>query len=358
MIKFRSVEWASETPGNLIPGHVRILDQTKLPEQIIHIDTADIKIIFNAIKTLQVRGAPAIGITAAMGIAAAIQKTKYKSSRYMISDIKRMSKYLSSARPTAINLFWALNRMEQFARMNSSLAPDELKKLIAREANIIRDEDAAMCRAIGKHGVTLLKNGDTVLTHCNAGALATSEFGTALAPIYTAAEQGMKIKVFADETRPLLQGSRLTVWELMQAGINTTLICDNMAASLMRAGKITGVVVGADRIAMNGDTANKIGTYGVAVLAQHHKIPFYIAAPSTTFDLKAKTGKDIPIEEREGSEVSHLQGRQLAPKGMKIFNPAFDVTPAKYISGIITEAGVLKAPYHISIKKIRALLKK
>ena len=224
------------------------------------------------------------------------------------------------------------------------------------EAKAIHTEDILLCRNIGRYGAKLFKRGSRILTHCNAGGLATSGYGTALAVFYAMKEKKIPFFVYADETRPLLQGARLTAWELMKSKIPSTLICDNMAASLMRAGKIDGVVVGADRIAMNGDTANKIGTYGVAVLAHVHKIPFYIAAPSTTFDLKAKTGKDIPIEERPRDEVAVMNGKQLAPKGMKIFNPAFDVTPAKYISGIITEAGVLRAPFQHSIKKIRTLL--
>jgi methylthioribose-1-phosphate isomerase len=231
-----------------------------------------------------------------------------------------------------------------------------LKKLVLAEAKAIHREDILICRNIGMHGSKLFKAGSRILTHCNAGGLATSGYGTALAVFYAMKEKKIPFFVYADETRPLLQGARLTAWELFKSKIPSTLICDNMAASLMRAGKINGVVVGADRIAMNGDTANKIGTYGVAVLAHVHKIPFYIAAPSTTFDLKAKTGKDIPIEERPHHEVAEMHGRRLAPKGMKIFNPSFDVTPHQYISGIITEAGVLKAPFNRSIKKIRKLL--
>ncbi|OGX11532.1 MAG: S-methyl-5-thioribose-1-phosphate isomerase, partial [Omnitrophica bacterium RIFOXYB12_FULL_50_7] len=235
---------------------------------------------------------------------------------------------------------------------------DHLKRMILEEAQQIHEDDILICRSIGENGSKLFKRGSRILTHCNAGGLATSGYGTALAVFYAMKEKKIPFFVYADETRPLLQGARLTAWELMKSKIPSTLICDNMAASLMLAGKIDGVVVGADRIAMNGDTANKIGTYGVAVLAHVHKIPFYIAAPSTTFDLKAKTGKDIPIEERASHEISHIHGKQLAPTNMKTFNPAFDVTPHQYISGIITEAGVLRAPFNRSIEKIQKLLKR
>jgi methylthioribose-1-phosphate isomerase len=302
-----------------------------------------------------VRGAPAIGITAGYGLYLGIHSF-HGTREGFLKKLCQQAAYLDSSRPTARNLAYAVERIVQKIRSSREKHVPKLREQVLQEAKDIHREDILICRNIGKHGAKLFKAGAHILTHCNAGGLATSGYGTALAVFYAMKEKKIPFFVYADETRPLLQGARLTAWELFKSKIPSTLICDNMAGSLMRAGKINGVVVGADRIAMNGDTANKIGTYGVAVLAHVHKLPFYIAAPSTTFDLKAKTGRDIPIEERPHHEVAVMHGKQLAPKGMKIFNPAFDVTPHQYISGIITEAGVLKPPFNRSFKKIRKLL--
>jgi len=304
-----------------------------------------------------VRGAPAIGITAGYGLYLGIHSFRGTREGFL-KKLRQQAVYLDSSRPTARNLAYAVERIVRKAILSKEKQVPKLRDLVFQEAKDIHAEDILICRNIGKYGSKLFKAGSRILTHCNAGGLATSGYGTALAVFYAMKEKKIPFFVYADETRPLLQGARLTAWELFKSKIPSTLICDNMAASLMRAGKIDGVVVGADRIAMNGDTANKIGTYGVAVLAHVHKIPFYIAAPSTTFDLRAKTGKDIPIEERPHQEVSELNGKQLAPKGMKIFNPSFDVTPHPYITGIITEAGVLRPPFKRSIQKIQELLKR
>ncbi len=338
----RTIEWIPHSETKLMPGLIRLVDQTLLPEELHFIETYDITEIWHAIKTLQVRGAPAIGIAAAMGIAAATQQNNSDSVNDIIATVDETGAYLATSRPTAVNLFWAIERMKNLAHNNSQLSATELKKKLIKEAMLIRDEDAAMCRAIGEHGAKLLKDGDTVLTHCNAGSLATAEFGTALSPIYIAQEQGKNIKVYADETRPLLQGSRLTAWELMQAGIDVTLICDNMAAQVMKEGRIDAVMVGSDRIAANGDAANKIGTYGVALLAKAHNIPFYVLAPSSTVDMATATGDDIPIEERASDEITHGFGKATAPNNVKTYSPAFDVTPAELITAIITEKGIRK----------------
>ena len=334
-----------------------LLDQRKLPVREIWVPCRNSQAVWKAIRSMVVRGAPAIGIAAGYGLYLGIHSFRGTREGFL-KKLREQAAYLDSSRPTARNLAYAVERIVRKATASKEVNVSKLRDLVCQEAKDIHTDDILICRSIGKYGSKLFKAGSRILTHCNAGGLATSGYGTALAVFYAMKEKKIPFFVYADETRPLLQGARLTAWELHKSKIPSTLICDNMAASLMRAGKIDGVVVGADRIAMNGDTANKIGTYGVAVLAHVHKIPFYIAAPSTTFDLKAKTGKDIPIEERPSHEVSHIQGRQLAPTGMKIFNPAFDVTPAKYISGIITEAGVLKSPFNHSIKKIQGLLKK
>ena len=336
----RTIEWISQTESKLMPGYIRLIDQTLLPETLRYIQTDDVKEVWHAIKTLQVRGAPAIGIAAAMGIAVAAQGNNSDNTEDIIATVDEAGTYLATSRPTAVNLFWAIERMQKLAHSISNLSAMEIKTALIKEAVLIRDEDAAMCHAIGEHGAKLLKDGDTILTHCNAGSLATAEFGTALAPIYVAQEQGKEIKVYADETRPLLQGSRLTAWELMKAGIDVTLICDNMTAQVMKEGRINAVMVGADRIAANGDTANKIGTYGVALLAKAHNIPFYVLAPSSTIDMASATGTSIPIEERVSEEVTHGFGKATAPDGVKVYAPAFDVTPAELITAIITENGV------------------
>ncbi|NCC53178.1 MAG: S-methyl-5-thioribose-1-phosphate isomerase [Spartobacteria bacterium] len=328
-----------------LPGTIRMVDQTRLPEELVFLETSDIQEIWAAIKVLKVRGAPAIGVAAAMGLVAGIQEFDAPATAALLDQVDEVADYLASSRPTAVNLFWALNRMKRTARANAALAPTALKERLAKEAMAIRDEDAAMCRAIGEHGVTLLKPGQTILTHCNAGGLATAEWGTALAPVYVAQERGMDVKVFSDETRPLLQGSRLTAWELGQAGIDVTVICDNMAAKVMQEGRIDAVMVGADRIAANGDAANKIGTYGVAVLAHAHHIPFYVLAPTSTLDLSLDHGDKIPIEERGRDEVINGFGRLTAPENAQVYSPAFDVTPARLITAIITEQGIARPPF-------------
>ena len=334
-----------------------LLDQRKLPIREIWVKCRTSRDVWQAIRTMVVRGAPAIGIAAGYGLYLGIHSSRGTREGFL-KKLRQQAVYLDSSRPTARNLAYAVERIVRKVALSKEERVPKLRDLVRQEAGKIHTDDILICRSIGKYGSKLFKPGSRILTHCNAGGLATSGYGTALAVFYAMKEKKIPFFVYVDETRPLLQGARLTAWELFKSKIPSTLICDNMAASLMRAGKIDGVVVGADRIAMNGDTANKIGTYGVAVLAHVHKIPFYIAAPSTTFDLKAKTGKDIPIEERPHHEVSEMNGKRLAPKGMKIFNPSFDVTPHQYISGIITEAGVLRRPFNRSIKKIRTFLGK
>jgi methylthioribose-1-phosphate isomerase len=334
-----------------------LLDQRKLPVREIWVPCRSSRAVWKAIRTMVVRGAPAIGVAAGYGLYLGIHSF-HGTRKGFLKKLRGQAAYLDSSRPTARNLAYAVERIVHRVATSKERHVLKLRDLVRQEAKDIHTDDILICRSIGKYGSKLFKPGSRILTHCNAGGLATSGYGTALAVFFAMKEKKIPFFVYVDETRPLLQGARLTAWELFKSKIPSTLICDNMAASLMRAGKINGVVVGADRIAMNGDTANKIGTYGVAVLAHVHKIPFYVAAPSTTFDLKAKTGKDIPIEERPHSEVFEMNGKRLAPKGMKIFNPSFDVTPHPYISGIITEAGVLRRPFNRSIKKIRTLLKK
>lgn len=335
-----------------INGRIRLIDQTLLPNELKYVYCNDIKSIWHAIKTLMVRGAPAIGIAGAMGVVLGVKEIQAKDADAFLKELKRVITYLGSSRPTAVNLFWGLARMERVAQENKGKSVQEIKEILLQEAIKIENEDKAICRQIGANGAEFIKNNNGVLTHCNAGGLATADYGTALAVLFKAKEQGKRIKVFADETRPLLQGSRLTAWELMQAGIDVTLICDNMAAHVMKQGKVQCVIVGADRIAANGDTANKIGTYGVSILAKEHEIPFYVAAPVSTFDLSIKSGNDIPIEERSPEEVTNGFGKRTAPEGVKVFNPAFDVTPAKNIAAIITEKGVIKNPSVENIQRV------
>jgi len=354
MQTLRSIEWVPRGAGGLVPAKVKLIDQTRLPGELAYIETDDVEVIWHAIRTLQVRGAPAIGIAAAMGVAAAAQHAVHATSDAVLEAVAGAVDRLATSRPTAVNLFWALNRMQTVAKSSATLPAEALKERLAAEAVAMRDEDAAMCRAIGRHGVALLRDGDTVLTHCNAGGLATAEYGTALAPIYEAAGRGMRIRVFADETRPLLQGSRLTAWELTQAGIDVTVICDNVAAQVMREGRINAVLVGADRIAANGDTANKIGTYGVALLARAHDIPFYVLAPTSTIDLQTPAGDAIPIEERGREEVAHGFGRCTVPDAARVYSPAFDVTPADLISAIVCEKGVLRPPFGETLGEIES----
>lgn len=329
-----------------------ILDQTKLPMETVYTKLDSVLDVWDAIFHLKVRGAPAIGIAAAYGLYIAIRDIAASSFEDFWQHLKQQSDYLASSRPTAVNLFWALRRMEDKAMASKEQSVAEIKSILLAEAHAIRNEDEEMCKAIGENALTLLKDGMTVLTHCNAGGLATAQYGTALAPLYLAKDKGWNIKVYADETRPLLQGARLTTWELSRADIDVTLICDNMAAMVMKKGLIDAVIVGCDRVAANGDTANKIGTYGLAVLAKAHNIPFYIAGPTSTVDLATLTGEDIPIEERHEKEITCAFGKRTAPEGIKVFNPAFDVTPHELITAIITEKGVIKAPYHEGLKKL------
>jgi methylthioribose-1-phosphate isomerase len=334
-------------------GTLTLIDQTLLPEQYAEIECRTVEQIWDAIKVLRVRGAPAIGVSAAYGVILGAQTHRTSSLSHFQQRIIDVADYLATSRPTAVNLFWALARMKAASKTlaaTSSTAADLHDKLFD-EAIRIDNEDRAMCEAIGLHGSGLLSSGMTVLTHCNAGGLATAGDGTALSVMFAAAKQCKSIHVFADETRPLLQGARLTAWELQKRNIPVTLICDNMAAQVMKEGRVHMVITGADRIAANGDSANKIGTYGVAVLAKHHGIPFCIAAPSSTFDLAIPDGSHIPIEQRASTEITHGFGRQTAPDGIAVYNPAFDVTPADLIHAIITEHGVIFAPTSEKIRE-------
>ena len=333
-------------------GKLRLIDQTLLPEQLVYVELNDTEDIFDAIKRLVVRGAPAIGCAAALGLAAIVRKVEFCCSKELASFAQKNADRLAESRPTAVNLFWALNLCMNKIKENTTVSPEELKNILLKTALGILEEDIQMCRSIGMHGKALLKNGMGILTHCNAGALATGDYGTALSPMYVAHEAGIKIKVYADETRPLLQGSRLTAWELHQSGVDVTAICDNMAGQVMKEGKIDLVIVGADRIAANGDAANKIGTYGVAVLAKYHNIPFYVAAPYSTFDLELPHGNEIPIEQRQPDEIANGFGRRTAPEDINFYNPAFDVTPNELITGIITEKGIITPPFEQKIAKM------
>ena len=341
------------------PDGVRFIDQTKLPLEESYVLATTYEQVADVIVTMVVRGAPAIGVSAAYGVALGALNTKATSPKEFAPEFDAICARLAGTRPTAVNLFWAIDRMKRlFAKLlaaGDSLG--QIQKKILDEANAMYEEDIAACKTMGAFGGALLPQEGGVLTHCNAGALATCGYGTALGVIRSAVEQGKQIHVYADETRPFLQGARLTAWELMADGIPTTVICDNMAASLMRASRIQAVVVGADRIAANGDVANKIGTYNVAILAKEHGIPFYVAAPWSTIDLATATGEAIPIEERPQIEVTHHGGKQLTPHGVGICNPAFDVTPAKYVTAIITERGVLRAPYADSLKEMELVAK-
>ena len=340
--------------GGAADGHVRMIDQTRLPTEFVRIDCRDVPAVWEAIRSLRVRGAPAIGVAAAYGAVLggqlAIGEGEGGSGARLRRALREATSMLRTSRPTAVNLFWALDRIDRIV----ALSPDrDLLDRVLTEAHAIAAEDKAMCHAIGRHGAELVATGQGVLTHCNAGGLATADYGTALAVLFTAHEQGKAIRVFADETRPLLQGARLTAWELKRRGVPVTLICDNMAAQVMKERKVQLVVVGADRIAANGDTANKIGTYGVALLARAHAIPFYVAAPSSTFDLAIADGSEIPIEQRDAAEITHGLGRQTAPEGIDVYNPAFDVTPADLIAGIITERGIVRP---VNASTIRAMI--
>lgn len=344
-MKFKTIEWKKD--------RVRILDQRRLPHEIRYIDCKDASTVAKAIRTLTVRGAPAIGVAAAMGIALAAKKIRSSQLEVFLEKIEKVFQKMGQARPTAVNLFWALGRMKRVLAHDPT-GVEGLKEMLEEEALKIFDEDVEVNRRIGDHGKNLIQDGDRILTHCNAGALATAGHGTALAALYAAWAEGKRFHVFVDETRPLLQGARLTAWELMQEKIPATVITDNMAAWVMKKKGVNLVIVGADRIARNGDTANKIGTYGVAILSKWHGIPFYVAAPTSTVDPNLANGLGIPIEERDPAEVTHVQGRPVAPEGMKAFNPAFDVTPQFLIKAFITEKGIVRKPFAGHLKRIMA----
>jgi methylthioribose-1-phosphate isomerase len=341
----KTVEWHDE--GG--PPEVWLIDQTRLPLEEVVVRCRDYQQVAHAIRSMQVRGAPAIGVTAAMGVALGAWHAPEEPQAFT-SELEQICDSLAQTRPTAVNLFWAIGRMRERARQLAHRPVPEVKRALVEEAQRIAAEDEAACRQIGEHGAALFAPGDGVLTHCNAGGLATVDYGTALAPLRWAHEHGTPLHVWVDETRPFLQGARLTAWELTQLGIDCTLIADNMAASMMGQGRVQKVIVGADRIAANGDVANKIGTYGLAILAQAHGIPFYVAAPTSTVDLSLASGAQIPIEERDPAEVTQFRGTQVAPPGMRAAHPAFDVTPARYVSAIVTEHGVLYPPYEASLR--------
>jgi len=335
-----TVEWSN--------GAIRLLDQRRLPEHVEFLECRDVESVVRAIRELNVRGAPAIGVTAAMGVALGAQSIALSDYEGFYKALLVICNRLALTRPTAVNLFWAIERMKRKLEGSKNESIASIKAGLMQESQAILDEDIALCKAMGRHGAELIQEGQTILTHCNAGALATAGYGTALGVIRAAWEEGKKIQVIADETRPVLQGARLTAWELMQDKIPVTLITDNMAGALMRQGKIQLCIVGADRIAANGDVANKIGTYSVAVLANAHGIPFYVAAPYSTIDMNTKSGSDIPIEERDPFEVTTIHGsHSVAPDGVAVYNPAFDVTPRELITGIITERGVF-APHELA----------
>src|SRR6202162_5646510 len=331
---------------------VRFIDQTKLPTEEVYVTCTTHEQVADVIRNMVVRGAPAIGVAAAMGIALGVKNSKAENGADLKKDFDQICEAIRQTRPTAVNLFWAIRRMTEKFESLRVRPVVQIKQALIEEAQRMHAEDIAANQAMGRHGATLMPSSGGVLTHCNAGALATAGYGTALGVIRAAVEQGKKIHVYADETRPFLQGSRLTAWELMKDGIPTTVISDNMAGAMMQRGKINAIVVGADRVAANGDVANKIGTYTIAILAKEHAIPFYVAAPFSTIDLATSDGGKIPIEQRGAREVTHIAGQQMVPDGVQVENPAFDVTPAKYVTAIITERGIARAPYERSLRKL------
>ena len=341
-----TIEWKDDA--------VVMIDQRKLPTAEVYVTCKTAKDVAKAIKTMVIRGAPAIGVAAAMGIALGMRRSTATGTKQFVTEFQRICDLMAGTRPTAVNLFWAIDRMKATFTdaAQRGLSVGELKVRLEDEARAIHDEDVQSCRTMGAHGASLVPESARILTHCNAGALATAGYGTALGVIRAAAEQGKRVAVLADETRPFLQGARLTAWELVKDGIDTTVITDNMAASMMRLQQVDLVVVGADRIAANGDVANKIGTYGVAVLAKEHGIPFYVVAPMSTVDLGTPDGSGIPIEERNDREVTHVGASRLTPEGARIRNPAFDVTPSRYVTAIITERGIARAPYEESLSEM------
>ena len=340
----KTVEWTA--------SGVCFLDQTKLPTEESYVTCRSYQEVAEAVRSMVVRGAPAIGVSVAMGVALGVRDSSARNSRELRRDFEEISKVLAATRPTAVNLFWALERMRGKFEALEDRSIGDIKQALVEEAQRMHAEDIAANIAMGRHGAALMPARGGVLTHCNAGALATCGYGTALGVVRAAVEQGKKINVYADETRPFLQGSRLTAWELNKDGIPTTVISDNMAGAMMQQGKINAVVVGADRIAANGDVANKIGTYTVAVLAKEHGIPFYVAAPWSTVDLRTPTGKEIPIEQRSPREITHMAGTRIAPEGVEVENPAFDVTPHRYVTAIITERGMATPPLADALKKL------
>ena len=341
-----TIEWKDDA--------IVMIDQRKLPGVEVYVSCKTAPEVAKAIKTMVIRGAPAIGVAAAMGIALGMRRSKASGTKQFTTEFQKTCELMAATRPTAVNLFWAIDRMKDvFAdAAHGGCSVDEIKQRLEAAAHRIHDEDVESCRAMGAFGAALVPDEARILTHCNAGALATAGYGTALGVIRAAAEQGKRVAVLADETRPFLQGARLTAWELVKDGIDTTVITDNMAGAMMRLGQVNLVVVGADRIAANGDVANKVGTYGVAVLAREHGIPFYVAAPISTIDLKTADGSRIPIEERADREVTHVGSSRLTPEGARIRNPAFDVTPAKYVTAIITERGIARAPFAESLAQL------
>jgi len=341
-----TIEWKDDA--------VVMIDQRKLPASEVYVTCKTANEVAKAIKTMVIRGAPAIGVAAAMGIAVGMTRSRATGTKQFTTEFQKTCELMAGTRPTAVNLFWAIERMKKAfaAAAHDGQSVDEIKRKLVAEARAIHDEDVQSCRTMGAHGATLVPSSARILTHCNAGALATAGYGTALGVIRAAAEQGKTIAVLADETRPFLQGARLTAWELVRDGIDTTVITDNMAGAMMRLGEVDLVVVGADRIAANGDVANKIGTYSVAVLAKAHGIPFYVAAPLSTVDLNTPDGSGIPIEERNEREVTHVGANRLTPEGARIRNPAFDVTPSQYVTAIITERGIARAPFAESLPQL------
>jgi methylthioribose-1-phosphate isomerase len=344
-MKFKTIEWKGD--------RVRLLDQRRLPNEVRYIDCKDASAVAQAIRNMAIRGAPAIGVAASMAIALGAKKIRSHRPGVFRQIMEKVCHQMRQTRPTAVNLFWAVDRMKRILDQVHSFGIEEIKAKLEKEALQIYKEDLEVNRRIGENGKNLICHGDGVLTHCNAGGLATAGYGTALGVIYAAWAEGKRFHVFVDETRPLLQGARLTAWELAQEKIPATVLTDNMAGWLMKKGKINLVLVGADRIARNGDTANKIGTYGLAVLSRWHEIPFYVVAPTSTMDISLSSGRDIPIEERASEEVTHFRGIQITPKEIKVFNPAFDITPHSLINGIITEKGVLRKPFEKKLIRIK-----
>jgi len=341
----RTIEWHN--------GKVKLIDQQRLPQEFVVLEYTDYHDVAEAIKTMKIRGAPAIGAAAAFGLALAVAHSSATSRPQLLAEFDRAADILGQTRPTAVNLFWAIQRMSAVANDPRWETAEQVIDAVVQEAQRIADEDVAVNKRMGAHGAVLIQDGDNILTHCNAGALATVDYGTTLGVVRAAHEQGKRIHVWVDETRPFLQGARLTAWELLQASIPATLITDNMAGHFMSRGKVDIVLVGADRIAANGDVANKIGTYALAVLARENGIPFYSVAPTSTVDLSIATGADIPIEERDPREVTHIQGMPITAEGVQAAHPAFDVTPHRYVTGIVTEAGIVYPPFSLGLKKAK-----